>query len=79
MKTPLDEARLRLSAVHPEMSEIERDRAVRKISDALAPSLLEGLEMDLRLRIKRAQRDLAHLQLQMEILQQAQYRAGKPR
>jgi hypothetical protein len=77
MKTPLDDARLRLSAVHPEMSPSERDRAVAKIADALTPTLLAEIRADLHIRRQRAEKDLAHIKLQLEFLALAQLRAER--
>ena len=77
MKTPLDDARLRLSAVHPDMSPSERERAVAKIADALSPLLAAEIAADLSLRLNRAEKDVATLRLQLDFLQSARDRARK--
>lgn len=71
MKSPLDDAKLRLSAVHPEMSHLEQERASTSISRSM--SVLELAEEMSRTRelLAQARRTVEKLGIQVEILHRA--------
>lgn len=71
MKSKMDDAQLRLSAVTPEMSQLERERTATKIADGMTADEIQYQEERLARLESRARRDLLVIQSQRMILARA--------
>lgn len=67
----MDDAQLRLSAVTPEMGQLERERTATKIADGMTADEIQRHEERLVRLGNRARRDLLVIQSQLMILARA--------
>ena len=71
MKSSLDDARLRLSAVHVEMSGMEQERAASKIADGMTEHEIGEHCLEIGRRLDRLEQERQTLRLQMDVLHRA--------
>jgi hypothetical protein len=71
MKSPLDDARLRLSAVHVEMSAMEQERAATKIAEGMTGKQIGEHCLEIERQLDRLVREQQTLWLQLDLLHRA--------
>lgn len=71
MRSPLDAARYRLSAVHPSMSHMEQERASSRIASDLTPQQLDEECKRIFQRVQALRQECQQAELQLTVLHRA--------